>query len=85
MKGLILAGGRGSRLRPLTHTGPKQLLPVANRPILFYVIDTLVNAGIRDLVVVLAPETGADIRAAVEGDGEWDARFEWVKIGRAHV
>lgn len=78
MKGLILAGGRGSRLRPLTHTGPKQLLPVANRPILFYVLDSLVNAGITDVVVVLSPETGSDICAAVEGAAEWAATITFV-------
>ncbi len=59
MKGIVLAGGSGTRLHPLTATTTKQLLPVANRPILFYVLDDLVRARITDLAIIVAPVTGS--------------------------
>jgi glucose-1-phosphate thymidylyltransferase len=71
LKGLILSGGRGTRLRPITHTSAKQLVPVANRPVLFYGIDAMAQAGISEVGIIIAPETGDEIRAVV-GDG---ARF----------
>jgi glucose-1-phosphate thymidylyltransferase len=78
LKGVILAGGSGTRLRPLTSTIAKQLLPVGNRPILFYVVDRMVDAGITDIAIVVSPETGAAIRALV-GDGNlWGARVQYV-------
>jgi glucose-1-phosphate thymidylyltransferase len=68
LKGLILSGGRGTRLRPITHTSAKQLVPVANKPVLFYAIEAMAQAGIVEVGVIIAPETGDEIRAAA-GDG----------------
>jgi len=67
-KGLILSGGSGTRLRPITFTGAKQLVPIANKPILFYGIESMVNAGIKDIGIVVGAQTASEVMEAV-GDG----------------
>jgi glucose-1-phosphate thymidylyltransferase len=69
MKGVVLAGGTGSRLRPITFSMAKQLVPVANRPILFYGLEDLAEAGIHEVGIIISPQTGDEIQAAV-GSGE---------------
>lgn len=68
LKGLVLSGGKGSRLRPFTYTNAKQLVPIANKPVIFYAIEQLVESGITEIAIVIG-DTGEQVKACV-GDGE---------------
>src|ERR1035437_3889996 len=70
LKGLVLSGGAGTRLRPITHTSAKQLVPVANKPVLFYGLEAMRAAGIDEVGIVVG-ETRAEIQAAVGGGSQF--------------
>src|SRR5215212_8939889 len=78
LKGLILSGGAGTRLRPITHTSAKQLVPVANKPVLFYGIEALVEAGITQIGIVVG-DTQAEIRAAGGDGSRWGAKVAYIE------
>jgi len=88
MKALILSGGRGTRLRPITHTSAKQLLPVANKPILFYGIEAVKEAGIKEVGIVVG-ETKNEIRDAVGRGKKWGINVTYIEqempLGLAHA
>src|ERR1700720_1303307 len=87
MKALLLAGGAGTRLRPITHTSAKQLVPVANKPILFYGLEAMAEAGIKEIGVIVG-DTAAEIMAAVGDGARWGLNVTYLPqeapLGLAH-
>src|SRR5688572_18984680 len=79
LKGLVLSGGKGTRLRPITHTSAKQLVPVANKPVLFYGLQAMADAGIEDVGIIIAPETGEAIREATGDGSRFGIRIQYIE------
>jgi glucose-1-phosphate thymidylyltransferase len=87
LKGLVLSGGKGSRLRPFTYTNAKQLVPLANKPVIFYTIEQLVESGITDIGIVVG-DTGEQVKAAVGDGAQFRCRITYIQqdapLGIAH-
>ncbi len=88
MKSIILCAGKGARLRPLTHTSAKHLIPIGNKPVLFYGIEAIKNCGIRDIGVIIG-ETGEDIRSELGNGSRWGVNITYIEqkepLGLAHA
>jgi glucose-1-phosphate thymidylyltransferase len=89
MRALITAGGRGTRLRPLTYTSNKHLIPIANKPMIHYALEAVADAGIQEVGIVLNPDTGEEIRKALGDGAAWGLSITYVNqdapLGLAHV
>jgi glucose-1-phosphate thymidylyltransferase len=89
MKGVILSGGTGSRLRPITHTGPKQLVPIANKPVLEYAVNDLVEAGIDEIGIILGNKGRYDIQEYFGDGSDWGVDITYIiqgePLGLAHA
>ncbi len=80
MKALILCGGKGTRLQPLTDRIAKPLISIANKPVLFYILDQISQANIRDIGIVISPETGESIREVVADGVKWGAKISYIVL-----
>jgi glucose-1-phosphate thymidylyltransferase len=89
VRGLVIAGGHGTRLRPLTYTSAKQLIPVANKPVIFYCLEDFAAAGLRDVGIVVAPHTADDIRETVGDGSRFGLKIDYIlqpeALGIAHA
>ena len=88
MKALLLSGGKGTRLRPLTFTLAKQLIPLANKPVLGYVLDQIAETGINQIGVIIAPETGQTVKDYIKDGKNWNIKVTYIPqepLGLAHA
>jgi glucose-1-phosphate thymidylyltransferase len=88
LKSIILCAGKGTRLRPLTHTSAKHLIPIANKPVLFYAIEAIRDCGIKDIGIIIG-ETGEDIKGELKDGGKWGVNISYIEqkeaLGLAHA
>ena len=86
MKGILLHGGHGTRLRPLTHTGPKQLLPIANKPMSEYCIESMKSAGVKDIVIIIGGIGTQKVKDYYGGDvEEICTKFVFISEGKVEA